>query len=171
MNRDEQEDTTIAIDGKRMATGLLVISLLLSIIGLSTDTLGQPARGQHFRAGKAPPARFSIGQVIAGFRVVAHYTNHTEQVVGLRLTHLATGLPVHFLWMDTAPQAALMIRTFPEADHGAAHALEHLLLGKGTTGRALQTLADMRLGRYHGGYGRAIHLVPLLHGQWYDIIL
>ena len=112
---------------------------------------GSRLSGPLFRAGKTPPARFSIGQVIAGFRVVAHYTNHTEQVVGLRLTHLATGLPVHFLWMDTAPQAALMIRTYPEADHGAAHALEHLLLGKGTTGRALQTLADMRLGGITAG--------------------
>jgi Zn-dependent M16 (insulinase) family peptidase len=45
----------------------------------------------------------------------------------------------------------MMIRTYPDADHGAAHALEHLLLGKGTTGRALQTLADMRLGSITAG--------------------
>ena len=134
-----------------MTARILVMSLLLSIIGLSSGILGQPASSPLIRASKTPPARFSIGQVMAGFQVVAHYTNHTEQVVGLRLTHLVTGLPVHFLWMDTAPQAALMIRTYPEADHGAAHALEHLLLGKGTTGRALQTLADMRLGRITAG--------------------
>lgn len=134
-----------------MTAWILVMSLLLSIIGLSTETLGQQASEQLFRAGKTPPVLFHIGQLIAGFQVVAHYTNHTEQVVGLRLTHLATGLPLHFLWMDTAPQAAIMIRTYPDADHGAAHALEHLLLGKGTTGRALQTLADMRLGSITAG--------------------
>lgn len=134
-----------------MTAWILVMSLLLSITGLSTETLGQQASGQLFRAGKTPPALFHIGQLIAGFQVVAHYTNHTEQVVGLRLTHLVTGLPLHVLWMDTAPQAAIMIRTYPDADHGAAHALEHLLLGKGTTGRALQTLADMRLGSITAG--------------------
>src|SRR5262245_38461211 len=53
--------------------------------------------------------------------------------------------------MNTVPQAAVMIHTYPDADHGAAHALEHLLLGKGTTGRALQTLADMRLGGITAG--------------------
>jgi Zn-dependent M16 (insulinase) family peptidase len=151
VNRGEQEDTTISTDGRRITARLLVISLLLSIIGLSTVTLGQRPSSPLVRAGKTPPARFPIGQMIAGFRVVAHYTNHTERVVGLRLTHLATGLPLHFLWMDTAPQAAIMIRTYPDADHGAAHALEHLLLGKGTTGRALQTLADMRLGSITAG--------------------
>src|SRR5215510_10679336 len=136
-----------------MTAWILVMSLLLSIIGLSTETMGQQTSRRLFRAGKTPPALFHIGQLIAGFQVVAHYTNHTEQVVGLRLTHLATGLLLHFLWMDTAPQAAIMIRTYPDADHGAAHALEHLLLGKGTTGRALQTLADMRLGGITAGTG------------------
>ena len=146
VNRARPEDATISSDGKRTTARLLVIGLILSVIGLSADTLGQQAMGPLIRKSKTPPARFPIGQAIAGFRVVAHYTNHTGQVIGLRLTHLAIGLPVHFLWMDTAPQAALMVRTYPQADHGAAHALEHLLLGKGTTGRALQTLADMRLG-------------------------
>jgi Zn-dependent M16 (insulinase) family peptidase len=134
-----------------MTARILTISLLLSIIGPSTVTLGQQGSGQLFRASQTSPALFHIGQVMAGFRVVAHYTNHTGRVVGLRLTHLATGLPVHLLWMDTAPQAAIMIRTYPDADQGAAHALEHLLLGKGTTGRALQTLADMRLGSITAG--------------------
>jgi Zn-dependent M16 (insulinase) family peptidase len=134
-----------------MMAWISAISLLLSIVLLPTETSGWRTSGQDFRAGKAAPALLRIGQVSAGFRVIAHYTNHTEQVVGIRLTHLATGLPVHFLWMDTAPQAAIMIRTYPDADHGAAHALEHLLIGKGTTGRALQTLADMRLGRITAG--------------------
>jgi Zn-dependent M16 (insulinase) family peptidase len=134
-----------------MMAWISAISLLLSIVLLPSETSGWRTSGQGFRAGETAPALLRIGQVSAGFRVIAHYTNHTEQVVGLRLTHLATGLPVHFLWMDTAPQAAIMIRTYPDADHGAAHALEHLLIGKGTTGRALQTLADMRLGRITAG--------------------
>jgi Zn-dependent M16 (insulinase) family peptidase len=55
--------------------------------------------------------------------------------------------------MDTVPQAGLAIRTYPESDHGAAHALEHLLIGKGTTGRSLQALADMRLGQITASAG------------------
>jgi Zn-dependent M16 (insulinase) family peptidase len=134
-----------------MTARILTISLLLSILHAPTVTSWEPGSGRLFRASQTSPVLPHIGQVIAGFRVVAWYTNHAGRVVGLRLTHLATGLPVHFLWMDTAPQAALMIRTYPDADHGAAHALEHLLLGKGTTGRALQTLADMRLGSITAG--------------------
>ena len=141
----------VRTDGKHMTAWIVAISLLLSLIGLATETMGRQASGQRGRAAQMSPALFRIGQVKAGFRVVAHYTNHTGEVVGLRLTHVATGLPVHFLWMDTAPQAAIMIRTYPDADDGAAHALEHLLLGKGTTGRALQTLADMRLGGITAG--------------------
>ena len=134
-----------------MTARILMISLMLSIIGPSTATLGEPGSGHLFRVSQTSPALFDSGQVMGGFRVVAHYTNHAGRVVGLRLTHLATALPVHLLWMDTAPQAAIMIRTYPDTDQGAAHALEHLLLGKGTTGRALQTLADMRLGSITAG--------------------
>ncbi|MGH8069838.1 MAG: hypothetical protein ACRERE_32275 [Candidatus Entotheonellia bacterium] len=130
----------------QMTAWALVLGLLLSIIGLPTETLGRQPSDQFSQGGKTALAPFRLGQMIAGFRVVAHYTNHAEHVVGLRLTHLATGIPVHFLRMDTAPQAAIMIRTYPDADDGAAHALEHLLIGKGTTGRSLQALTDMRLG-------------------------
>jgi Zn-dependent M16 (insulinase) family peptidase len=120
--------------------------------------MGQPAAAweqqPHSRpplSAQAPLEEFTIGGMSAGFRVVAHYTDHAEQVMGLQLTHLGTGTPVHLLQMETVPQAAVVIRTYPHSDHGAAHALEHLLLGKGTTGRYLQALADMRLGRITAG--------------------
>jgi Zn-dependent M16 (insulinase) family peptidase len=129
-----------------MTPWFLMMGLLLSVVGWPTETVGRQARGQFFQTGKAALGPFRIGQVTEGFQVVAHYTNHVDQVIGLRLTHSASGLPVHFLQMDTAPQAAMMIRTNVDADDGAAHALEHLLIGKGTTGRSLQALADMRLG-------------------------
>jgi Zn-dependent M16 (insulinase) family peptidase len=130
-----------------MTTWVLVVALLLSVISLPPETLGRQPSRQFIQAGETALARFRVGQVIEGFRVVARYTNHAEHTVGLRLTHLATGVPVHFLPMDTAPQAAIIIRTYADADDGAAHALEHLLIGKGTTGRSLQALTDMRLGQ------------------------
>ena len=84
---------------------------------------------------------------------MTHYTNQAEQPAGFRLTHVATGTPVHILQMDTVPQAAIAVRTYPDSDHGAAHALEHLLIGKGTTGRTLQALADMHLGQVTASTG------------------
>ena len=48
-----------------MTAWILVMSLLLSITGLSTETLGQQASGQLFRAAKTPPALFHIGQLTA----------------------------------------------------------------------------------------------------------
>jgi phosphopantetheine--protein transferase-like protein len=169
VNRGEQEDTAISTDGRRMTARILVISLLLSIIGLSTVTLGQQPSSPLVRSGKTPPARFPIGQMMAGFRVVAHYTSHTERVVGLRMTHQATGLPLHFLWMDTAPQAAIMIRTYPDADHGAAHALSISYSAKAPRGARSRhwptCLAASRRVR------PSATLNTISHWQWYDILL
>jgi Zn-dependent M16 (insulinase) family peptidase len=134
-----------------VTTWIVVLSLWIPLVCLPAESLGQQASHPLLRAGQPSPARYRTGRVVAGFRIQAPYTNHTDHVVGLRLTHLATGLPVHLLWMDTVPQAAITVRTYSHADDGAAHALEHLLLGKGTTGRALQTLADMRLGGITAG--------------------
>src|SRR5918996_175899 len=129
----------------------LVLGLLLAFMSHPTEALERQSRGQPPRPGATTLATFRVGEAIAGFRVVAHYTDHAERVVGLRLTHVATRTPVHFLQIATVPQAAIMIRTYPHADHGAAHALEHLLIGKGTTGRYLQAVSDMRLGNITAG--------------------
>jgi Zn-dependent M16 (insulinase) family peptidase len=135
----------------RISACTLVLGLLLAFMSHPIEALERQSRGQPPRPGATSLATFRMGEVIAGFRVVAHYTDHAEQVVGLRLTHVATSTPVHFLQIATVPQAAIMIRTYPHADHGAAHALEHLLIGKGTTGRYLQAVSDMRLGNITAG--------------------
>jgi Zn-dependent M16 (insulinase) family peptidase len=130
---------------------VLAWGVLWLLLSPWTEAVWPAANDLQARSRAASLARFSAGEVIAGFRVIAAYTNHAEDVVGLRLTHVPTGMPVHFFQMETVPQAAILIRTVLQSDDGAAHALEHLLLGKGTRGRALQLLADMRLGRVTAG--------------------
>ena len=90
-------------------------------------------------------SHYQEGEDVAGFKVSAQYTNHEDEVVGLRLVHDESGLIIHLLQMDTVPQAAIAIHTYPQSDKGAAHALEHLLVGKGKQGRMMNLLADMRL--------------------------
>jgi Zn-dependent M16 (insulinase) family peptidase len=132
---------------------LLALGMLLCSVHQPAEASGKQ-RHTHSSEPQVPSlATFRAGEEIAGFRLLAYYTNHLEQPVGLRLTHMATGTPFHILQMDTVPQAAIAIHTYPESDHGAAHALEHLLIGKGTTGRSLQALADMRLGQVTASTG------------------
>ena len=143
--------TAIATRLHKNTPALLAFGMLLCLIHQAAEASWEP---------HAPSfAAFRAGSVMTGFQVVAQYTNHLEQPIGLRLTHTATGTPIHLLQMDTVPQAAIAIRTYPESDHGAAHALEHLLIGKGTMGRSLQALADMRLGQITASAGE--------HYTWY----
>jgi Zn-dependent M16 (insulinase) family peptidase len=130
---------------------VLAWGVLMHVLSQPTEAVWRQSSEPHSPSHPASLAMFHAGEVIAGFRVIAAYTNHAEDIVGLRLTHVPTGMPLHFLQMETVPQAAIMIRTVPQSDDGAAHALEHLLVGKGTKGRALQLLADMRLGKMTAG--------------------
>jgi Zn-dependent M16 (insulinase) family peptidase len=145
--------TAIATWLRKNPPALLAFGMLLCLADQPAEALRRQQHVQPPQSDATSLAMFRPRQVIAGFRILAHYTNHLEQPVGLRLTHTATGTPVHLIQMDTVPQAAMAIRTYPESDHGAAHALEHLLIGKGTTGRSLQALADMRLGQITASTG------------------
>jgi hypothetical protein len=130
---------------------VLAWGVLLLILSPRTEAVWRPSNDLQARSRATSLARFHAGEVMAEFRVIAAYTNQAEDIVGLRLTHVPTGMPLHFFQMETVPQAAILIRTALQSDDGTAHALEHLLLGKGTTGRALQLLADMRLGHVTAG--------------------
>ena len=52
-------------------------------------------------------------------------------------------------FFDSVPQVSVYFRTLPADDRGAAHTLEHLLIGKGTMGRELNTLMQMRMGKHN----------------------
>ncbi|MEE8576759.1 MAG: hypothetical protein V3T31_05845, partial [candidate division Zixibacteria bacterium] len=48
--------------------------------------------------------------------------------------------------IQSVPQAFYWVKSAPEYDRGEPHTCEHLLLGKGSTGRYVAGLEDMRLG-------------------------
>src|SRR5205807_944418 len=57
----------------------------------------------------------------------------------------ATGAPVFVLQIETVPQAFMWVDTPVSSGSGLPHSLEHLLSGKGTKGRYVSLLRDMRL--------------------------
>jgi Zn-dependent M16 (insulinase) family peptidase len=90
-------------------------------------------------------ANLKENQELADFRVANLFSDSAGQVVGLKLWHVPTGTPVFFLQMETVPQAFIWINAPASSNDGLAHALEHLLAGKGTKGRYATLLRDMRL--------------------------
>ncbi|HLJ29212.1 MAG TPA: hypothetical protein VKY85_21065 [Candidatus Angelobacter sp.] len=88
---------------------------------------------------------FSQGQVVSGFKVSSIYLNDSEQPMGGRFVHVATGFTLDVLVIQSVPQAAIWVHTFPVTDHGDPHTLEHLLIGKGNKGRSLNEFEQMSL--------------------------
>ena len=87
------------------------------------------------------------GQAIADFRLAHLYDDPDGKIVGLKLWHVPSGAPVFLLRIETVPQAFLWVDTPDESNKGLPHSLEHLLESKGTKGRYLKLLVDMRLSR------------------------
>jgi Zn-dependent M16 (insulinase) family peptidase len=85
------------------------------------------------------------GQRIADFEVTNLYTDSGNAVVGVKFLQSGTGAPIYILQMDTVPQAFMWIDTPVDSNKGLPHALEHLLAGKGTTGRYCTLLTGMQL--------------------------
>jgi Zn-dependent M16 (insulinase) family peptidase len=87
------------------------------------------------------------GQSIGDLRVVNLYADENHQVVGAKLEHHPSGAPIYFFQIETVPQLFMWIDAPAESDRGLAHSLEHLLAGKGTKGRYLHLLTEVRLSR------------------------
>jgi Zn-dependent M16 (insulinase) family peptidase len=84
-------------------------------------------------------------QVLFDFRVTNLYSGTAGQVVGAKFRHVPTGAPVYVFQRETVPQAYLWVDTPATSNQGEAHALEHLLVGKGTKGRYSTLLREMTL--------------------------
>lgn len=82
-------------------------------------------------------------QAIADFRVTHLYSGDDGAIVGMKLTHVATGAPVFLLQIETVPQVFTWVDAPAESNNGFSHALEHLLDVKGTKGRYHNLLVDM----------------------------
>ena len=85
------------------------------------------------------------GDVVEGFRVDALYLNDADKPLGARFTHQRSGFTLDYLQIESVPQGYTWVNSIPVGDQGEPHTQEHLLLGKGTTGRAFAGLDTMWL--------------------------
>jgi Zn-dependent M16 (insulinase) family peptidase len=90
-------------------------------------------------------AKVTKNQKVQGFRVESVYTNDAGKPIGARFTHANTGFTLDLLQIESVPQAYTWVNSWPTGDQGEPHTQEHLLLGKGTTGRAFASLDTMWL--------------------------
>jgi hypothetical protein len=92
-----------------------------------------------------PYDNLAAGQVIAGFRTTAVYTDDDNHPIGARFLHMRSGFTLDLLRIQSAPQAFIWVTTFPTSNMGEPHTLEHLLMGKGNKGRAIESQERMSL--------------------------
>jgi Zn-dependent M16 (insulinase) family peptidase len=86
-------------------------------------------------------------QTVSDFTVANLYSDSDAKVVGAKFWHVGTRAPVYVLQIETVPQMFMWIDTPTDSNRGLSHSLEHLLIGKGTKGRYLFLLEQMRLSR------------------------
>jgi predicted Zn-dependent peptidase len=92
-------------------------------------------------------ARLKKGQAIGGVRVANLYSDSDGKIVGAKFWHLRSGAPIYLFQIETVPQVFMWVDTPVTSNDGLPHSLEHLLGGKGTKGRYLNLLKEMRLSR------------------------
>ncbi len=85
------------------------------------------------------------GDVVEGFRTEAIYLNDADKPLGARFIHLRSGFTLDYLQIESVPQGYTWVNSIAVGDQGEPHTQEHLLLGKGTTGRAFAGLDTMWL--------------------------
>ncbi len=85
------------------------------------------------------------GDVVRGFRVEAIYLNDSDKPIGARFIHRKSGYVVDYLQIESVPQGYTWVRSITVSEQGEPHTQEHLLLAKGTTGRAFASLDTMWL--------------------------
>jgi Zn-dependent M16 (insulinase) family peptidase len=86
-------------------------------------------------------------ETLGSLRVANLYADSHGKIIGGKFLDIRSGAPVYLLQIETVPQAFMWIDTPADSNAGVAHALEHLLAGKGTKGRYANLLNEMRLGR------------------------
>lgn len=87
----------------------------------------------------------SQGKLVSGFRTVAVYTDDRDKPMGARFIHARTGFTLDVLQIQSVPQGYIYANSFPSSDMGEPHTQEHLLLGKGSVGRAVSSAETMSL--------------------------
>ena len=109
---------------------MLKRALALSLLIMSTSVFAAPVNLDQLKK----------GDVVDGFRVEAVYLNAADKPLGARFVHRRSGFTLDYLQIESVPQGYTWVNSIPVGDQGEPHTQEHLLLGKGTTGRAFAGL-------------------------------
>jgi Zn-dependent M16 (insulinase) family peptidase len=96
-------------------------------------------------AGDIQLANLKKDDVVHGFRATAVYLNDADRPMGARFIHRRSGFTLDLLQIESVPQGYTWVNSIPVSDQGEPHTQEHLLLGKGTMGRAFASLDTMWL--------------------------
>ena len=113
-------------------------------LGLALALLAGPAFAQSPRSAN-PFAALTPTTVIEGFRTVAVYADAANRPIGARFFHQKSGFTLDVVRQQSVPQVHIWVNTFPTSDQGEPHTQEHLLVGKGSKGRALSTIGSASL--------------------------
>jgi hypothetical protein len=113
-------------------------------LGLPLALLAGPVFAQSPRSDN-PFAALTPTTVIEGFRTVAVYADAANRPIGARFIHQRSNFTLDVVRQQSVPQIHLWVNTFPTTDQGEPHTQEHLLIGKGSKGRALSTIASASL--------------------------
>src|SRR5205809_591948 len=133
--------TGVSMNTKRRS--ILVNLVLCSALLLNTFT---PSLAQRHGAGGAASVTLESlapGKLVNGFRAVALYTDEGDKPLGARFVHVRTGFKLDVLRIQSVPQGDIYVNSFPTSDMGEPHTQEHLLLGKGSVGRAVSSSETM----------------------------
>jgi Zn-dependent M16 (insulinase) family peptidase len=90
-------------------------------------------------------AKLEKNDVVEGFRVESVYLSASGKPMGARFVHRRSGFTLDYLQIESVPQGYTWVNSIPVGDQGEPHTQEHLLLGKGTVGRAFAGLDTMWL--------------------------
>jgi Zn-dependent M16 (insulinase) family peptidase len=90
-------------------------------------------------------SKLTEGQIVDGFRAMAVYLDDSGRAIGARFRHVRTGFTLDLLEIQSVPQAFFWVTTYPTSNMGEPHTQEHLLVGKGSKGRALGSREAMSL--------------------------
>ncbi len=90
--------------------------------------------------------KLTKNQEVEGYRVNAIYLNDANKPMGAQFIHRRSGFTLDLLRIESVPQAYTWVNSFPVSPQGEPHTQEHLLLGKGTVGRAYSAALTMSLG-------------------------
>lgn len=92
-------------------------------------------------------AELRKNQRVGDLRVANLYSDSNNQIVGAKLWHTWSGAPIYVFQIETVPQVFMWVDAPANSNAGLAHSLEHLLASKGTKGRYVSLLKEMRLSR------------------------